>query len=742
MTYTINFIASAYGKTYENMIPPFIYFALKNNKNSHVEVIVENADRFNETYKKELQSIKEECGNHFMVRTNSRPLTYHMLNSYRFLEVPVIKAKYTYICDVDIIILEDILKPYLNNWPLKSQPYNNIVRMNTEKITGVHFVITDKYYTESLKRNQDLLYNSPYMNDENLLYLLCKLTFGEPDYTHIWRPILGIHFSPSRGNGKRMYLLTSYKYNDIFLKIAKESIFKYKIFQDLVISLRTNFKLGTRTFYSALFTDKNKPCDKIQSFNRIDNWDYILFTNLDIKSDSWTVIKIDLPDPNYIISAKMVKWLSHEYLSEYDIVYWMDAYCIFNNDKKEILERTVLRLEKSLVPLFIKEHPSRDCIYDEADACLEYKKIDKNTHTQVIKFLEDHKVPRHYGLYETNSMLKINNNKTVIKIGKELIKVLKELTYRDQLILTYILFKNKIKSLEPLDTTLLTCKGENAKHIYIKDDPRKIAFCFFGLTRSLKYVLSSIKKYLFEPLEKEKIKYEIFLHTYKIKGAYNNPRAKEKDIILDPNEYKLLNPDHFLIEDKDKVSNSIDLIKYRTHGDPWNSDGKWNFNTLNNHILYLWSQKQLINMVSKEAGFTHIVMCRPDVKYMTPLNPEWFTFTSKSIAVPEFASYGFVNDQFAFGPYEQMIVYGSRFDYALEYSKKHPLASEEYLKYTLNKNKIDYRNIEFYYVRIRANMKIPPEDIRQIMNRVTRKKRRLSRETRRHLRKSINNLSY
>ena len=318
--------------------------------------------------------------------------------------------------------------------------------------------------------------------------------------------------------------------------------------------------------------------------------------------------------------------------------------------------------------------------------------------------------------------------------------MLKNLTYRDQLILTYILFKNNIKSLETLNDKLLTCNGENAKHRYIKEDPRMIAVCFFGLTRSLKYTLPSIQKYLFEPLKNHGIKYEVFLHTYKIKGTYTNHRAEEKDIVLDPNEYKLLKPDHSLIEDKSDVSKRLNLEKYRTHGDPWDKHDKWNFNTLDNHILYLWSQKQLINMVSKEKGFTHIVMCRPDLKYMTPLNPEYFRFTSKVIFTPEFSSYGHVSDQFAIGPYEQMTIYGSRFDHALEYSKKRSLHSEGYLEYILNKNKIDHKEIDFYYIRIRANNKKDNLDIKQIMNRVTRKKRNLSRATRKHLRDSINKL--
>ena len=111
--YLINFIASAVGKIYEEMIPPYIFFVLTNNKNAAVEVIVEDADQFSKTYEKELEAIRSLRGDHFIIRKFSRPLTYHMVNTYRFFEVPTIKAKYTYICDIDIMLLESIVDKYL-----------------------------------------------------------------------------------------------------------------------------------------------------------------------------------------------------------------------------------------------------------------------------------------------------------------------------------------------------------------------------------------------------------------------------------------------------------------------------------------------------------------------------------------------------------------------------------------------------------------------------------------------------
>jgi hypothetical protein len=264
-------------------------------------------------------------------------------------------------------------------------------------------------------------------------------------------------------------------------------------------------------------------------------------------------------------------------------------------------------------------------------------------------------------------------------------------------------------------------------------DKPHVAFCFFGLIRSLKYTLPSIEKYLFDPLRSKNVKYTIYLHTYNIKGKYTNPRAGEIDIKLNVNKYKLLNPDHSMVEDKDYISEKLNLEQYRSKGNPWGNEkgaNKKNFTTLDNHLLYLWSQRQLVNMVQQGSHkYTHIVFCRPDVLYKTPLNLEWFN-TSNNIYIPKFGLWYNVNDRFAIGGLKEMIIYGSRFDEALAYSKKHPLNSEVFLEATLKKHAIHYSLIEFYFIRVRANGKSNPLNISQIRN-LTRKAKKKGGHTRR-----------
>ena len=258
----------------------------------------------------------------------------------------------------------------------------------------------------------------------------------------------------------------------------------------------------------------------------------------------------------------------------------------------------------------------------------------------------------------------------------------------------------------------------------------RVALCFFGLTRSLKFTLPSIEKFVLAPLKSHNIKYDMYLHSYKMKTPYTNPRAGESGIILDTNEYKMLQPDFHMLEDKEMVSKRLDLPKYRTKGDPWSKEKQaipGDFTTLDNHILYLWSQKQLTEMVKQRLGrYTHIIFCRPDVLYQVPLQIEWFSFKSDKICIPNFGLCGNVNDRFALGRPKQMIPYGERFDEALQYSKKYPLASEAFLIATMKKHKIKYEHVNFYFTRVRANGEKNGMDLGQI--RLLTRKNRVSKK--------------
>jgi hypothetical protein len=149
---------------------------------------------------------------------------------------------------------------------------------------------------------------------------------------------------------------------------------------------------------------------------------------------------------------------------------------------------------------------------------------------------------------------------------------------------------------------------------------------------------------------------------------------------------------------------------------------------LNNHIFYLWSLKQVTSLWEKnEDKYTHILYCRPDVTYIMPLNPRWFTF-SDVIYTPNFAKHGRttmkISDRMALGQPEQMKIYGNRFDEALDYSKKRQLHSETFLAHIISKHKIKLKYVSIGFLRTRANGNIErDEDLKGVLRKkwLTRK---------------------
>ena len=55
-----------------------------------------------------------------------------------------------------------------------------------------------------------------------------------------------------------------------------------------------------------------------------EGWDFICFTDTDLKSDTWKIIKKPLVYTDNTRTAKRFKVLPHEYLSEYDYIIFID----------------------------------------------------------------------------------------------------------------------------------------------------------------------------------------------------------------------------------------------------------------------------------------------------------------------------------------------------------------------------------------------------------------------------------
>ena len=83
-----------------------------------------------------------------------------------------------------------------------------------------------------------------------------------------------------------------------------------------------------------------------------ENWDYICFTDKDIKSDFWQIKQIGNSNLDPVRKAKKYKILPHRYLSAYDYSLYIDANFIIIGD----IDKFVNKYSK-VNPMLCLVHP-------------------------------------------------------------------------------------------------------------------------------------------------------------------------------------------------------------------------------------------------------------------------------------------------------------------------------------------------------------------------------------------------
>ena len=232
----------------------------------------------------------------------------------------------------------------------------------------------------------------------------------------------------------------------------------------------------------------------------------------------------------------------------------------------------------------------------------------------------------------------------------------------------------------------------------------KIAICYFGMTRSTRFVYQSHYEHLFNIFKEHNIEYDIFMHTWKNKNDENiisDPSSREHlcNIQIDYEEYKLLNPSFYKIESQDDFLNTINFENYfneelyKIHGD---SEYEWKPQLIMNHLCALESQKRVYAMATETSiSYDYIMFIRPDVEIFNDFEVNWLN-SSFDIMIPDTDHNEGLNDRFAILPFNTCSKYAERIDEIVEFRKNHGrIVSEKYVKFTINKYYNNLRLINF-----------------------------------------------
>ena len=173
---------------YYDFILPFFYSTLKMNEGSTAEVVVDNIDKWNTSFKNQIYFLDKYFKGRWLVRPNRAEFykikkNKHTSATFRFLEIPTIKRDLTYIADIDILFTTPKVYEYEKKLLSKHKfNFNNFLREKSKRFTGCFCVKTKEYYeaiTPSINRffKDPRPYVSNGWGDELVLYQLLSVNY-------------------------------------------------------------------------------------------------------------------------------------------------------------------------------------------------------------------------------------------------------------------------------------------------------------------------------------------------------------------------------------------------------------------------------------------------------------------------------------------------------------------------------------------------------------------------------------
>ena len=168
--------------------------------------------------------------------------------------------------------------------------------------------------------------------------------------------------------------------------------------------------------------------------------DFICFTdNPSRVPEPWIPRDVQRVQEQGKVSSSRLKIQPHKYLSEYTYSIWVDGNIHIIGDITRYLDK--IKKNKLILPT----HPTRNCVYDEGVECIKRNKSGtKETINQLNKYHQAG-LPNNYRLHWTGILFRRHNDPAVISLMESWWEAFKNGTNRDQLSLTYAIWKTDIE---------------------------------------------------------------------------------------------------------------------------------------------------------------------------------------------------------------------------------------------------------------------------------------------------------
>lgn len=167
--------------------------------------------------------------------------------------------------------------------------------------------------------------------------------------------------------------------------------------------------------------------------------DFICFSDRPACAPVWQFRQIpeDLRYLSLVKQQRVVKICPHRYLREYDTSIWVDGNISIIGD----LSKFIRQYNLDRTPFYTRIHPSRHCIYAEAQACIDLGKASAEEVSSQMARYQAEGYPKDLGMVESNIMLRRHNDSDCVLLDNLWATELIKGSHRDQLSFNYACWK-------------------------------------------------------------------------------------------------------------------------------------------------------------------------------------------------------------------------------------------------------------------------------------------------------------
>lgn len=127
-------------------------------------------------------------------------------------------------------------------------------------------------------------------------------------------------------------------------------------------------------------------------------WRYVLYTDQDIHSHFWEVRKVPLINNDPILTARYYKIMFHEHIDD-EFSIWVDGSFTIACDLDKFMAGNFK------APMTCVKHPLRNCIYREADICIQQHRGDRLAIERQIEAYRKY-IPKNAGLIQSGIIIR------------------------------------------------------------------------------------------------------------------------------------------------------------------------------------------------------------------------------------------------------------------------------------------------------------------------------------------------